>query len=160
MASFRIFYINNFYWIIPLIVGGIIVPFIIFLLNHKEKQKNLIVSFSNCVLTYSWGISELMLFITVSNPSNKIVTINIPRILLPDGKTVVFPNPQSDVTFPFKLEERTNCKVWTEMRGLALLLKNNGYKGKINLKADVQDGVGNIYKSKKSWKLNIDEWLF
>lgn len=158
MANFTTFFINNFHWIIPLLIGGITVPFIIFLLSHRGKYKKLIISFSNGCLTFKWGISELMLIITISNPCNKIITINTPRILLPDGKTVVFPNPQSNVTFPFKLEAGTNCRVWTEMKSLALLLKDNGYKGKINLSADVQDGAANIYKSQKSWKLNIDEW--
>jgi len=97
-----------------------------------------------------------MLFITISNPGNRDVTINVPTILLPDRKTVVFPNPQSNVNFPYKLEEGTECKLWTEMKDLAMQLKENGYCGTIKLRAKVEDGAGQIYKS-KAWEMDLDK---
>lgn len=50
--------------------------------------------------------------------------------------------------------------VWTEMKELAQTLKRNGYRGVKKFNADVDDGAGKIYKSEKSWKLDIDKLSF
>ena len=141
-------------------VYGAIMATITFFSKRKEKQRRLTVSFSNGFLpSFGAGIGELMLFIEISNPGNRSVVINVPRIILPDGKTVVFPSPKSsNVQFPYKLEEGTNRMVWTEMRDLASQLKENGYQGIVKLKADVKDGAGQKYESKKYWGIDIDKY--
>ena len=50
--------------------------------------------------------------------------------------------------------------VWTEMKELAQTLKRNGYRGVIKINAAVDDGAGKIYKSEKSWELDIDKLSF
>jgi len=139
-------------------VYGAIMATVTFLLRRKEKQRHLKVKFSNGFTPFGQNLGELMLIIEVSNPGYRDVTINVPRIILPDRKSVVFPNPQSDVHFPHKLEEGTKCMVWTEMKELAQNLERNGYTGIIKINADVDDGSGRRYKSMKPWKLNIDKW--
>jgi hypothetical protein len=141
-------------------IYGAIMSTITFFSKHKEKQRQLKVKFSNGFTPYGDNLGELMLFIEVSNLGFRDVTINVPRLILPDRKTVVFPNPQSDVRFPHKLEEGTKCKVWTEIKELAQNLKRNGYKGVIKIDADVDDGAGQIYKSEKPWELDIDKFSF
>lgn len=141
-------------------IYGAIMATVTFFSKRKEKQRRLTVSFSNGFLpSFGADIGELMLFIEISNPGNRSVIINVPRIILPDGNTVVFPSPKSsNVRFPHKLEEGTNCMVWTEMRDLASQLKEKGYQGTVKLKADVADGTGQKYESKKYWKIDIDEY--
>jgi hypothetical protein len=138
-------------------IYGAILSTMIFTSRRREKQRRLKVNFSNGFLTYAHNLSKAMLFITISNPGNRDVTINVPSISLPDGKPLVFPNPQSNVSFPYKLEEGTECKIWTEIKDLARQLKENWYYGIIRLKAKVEDGSGQIYKS-KDWKINLDNW--
>jgi len=139
-------------------IYGAILSTVIFTSRRKEKQRRLKVSFSSGFLTYAHDLSEAMLFITISNPGNRDVTVNLPSILLPDRKTVVFPNPQSNVNFPHKLKEGTECKLWTEIKDLAVQLKENGYHDIVKLMAKVEDGTGQIYKS-KAWKIDLDKWV-
>ena len=141
-------------------IYGAIMSTITFFSKHKEKQRQLKVSFSNGFTPYGDNLGGLMLIITVSNPGFRDVTINVPRLILSDKKTVVFPNPQSDVRFPHKLEEGTKCIVWTEMKELAQNLKRNGYNGVIKIDADVEDGAGQTYKSEKPWELDVDKVSF
>ncbi len=98
-----------------------------------------------------------MLFITIANPGNRTVTINSPHIKLPDGKSMFFPEPMSDVTFPYELKEGKNCRVWIEMELLRRDLIEHGYTGNVNLNARVEDRTGKLYKPKKPWKLNLEE---
>ena len=139
-------------------VYGAIISTITFISRRKEKQRRLEVKLSNGFIMYNYGPGEFMLFIEVLNPGFMDVVINVPSLILPDGKTIVFPNPQSNVNFPFKLQEGMNCKTWTEMKDLAKNLKENGYSGNIKIYAKVEDGAGNIHKSKKPWQLDIDNW--
>ena len=139
-------------------IYGAVISTITFFSRRNEKQRQLKVRFSNGFTIFGQNFSELMLIIEVSNPGFRDVTINVPSLILPDRKPVVFPNPQSNVRFPYKLEEGTKCMVWTEMKDLAQNLKENGYTGILKIDAEVDDGAGRRYKSRKSWKLNIDKW--
>jgi len=140
-------------------VYGAVFSTITFVSRKKEKKRQLEIKFSNGFLMYGQEPGEFVLFVEVSNPGYRDVTINIPSLILPDKKVVAFIDPyQSDVRFPHKLAEGTNCKVWTEMRDLAQNLKEHGYSGIIEINAKVEDGAGNIYRSRKPWKLNVDEW--
>jgi len=138
-------------------IYGAIMATVTFFSRRKEKQRRLTVSFSWGWLGHNTTADKPMLFIEVSNPGNRSVTINVPRIILPDGKTLVFPDPQSDVHFPHKLEEGTKCRIWTEIKKLIEQLRSNGYQGVVKLNADVEDGAGQKYKSKKPFEIDIDE---
>ena len=141
-------------------VYGAIMSTITFIINRKEKIRQISVTFSNGSLVYtSNNRSDLMLFITVANPGNRPVTINVPRIRLPNKRTFVFPNPQSNVNFPHRLEDGADCVIWIDMELLARQLKSSGFKGRIKLIAEVNDATGKIYSSKKKWTLDIDQWI-
>ncbi|TET45198.1 hypothetical protein E3J62_08095 [candidate division TA06 bacterium] len=106
---------------------------------------------------FSWGalfqgpeVSPQMLFIIVSNPGNRAVTIHTPAIILPNDTRVVFPDPHSDVGFPCDLPEGQSCKVWIEVRELAEFLKSRGFSGKTKLVAICEDAVDNVYKSRST----------
>jgi len=125
--------------------------------SNREKRRQLTVTFSNGWLTFGPKLSKFMLFIAIANPGNRTVSINSPHIKLPDGKSMFFPKPMSDVTFPCDLKEGKDCKVWIEMEFLKGDLIERGYTGKVKLKARVGDRTGKLYKAKKSTKLNLEE---
>lgn len=141
-------------------VYGAILSTYTFVTNRREKQRQLLISFSNGFLTYGVDISPPMLFIEVANPGSRTVTVNIPCIKLPDGKSIVFPNPagMSDVTFPHELKEGKSCRLWIEMKELARELVRLGYSDIVKLEAEVRDSVGQVYRSRKPWLLNLQEW--
>jgi len=132
----------------------------ILIANRKEKQRQLSVSFSTGSLTYGTELSPQMLFINITNPGNRAVTIYSPSIKLPDSRQMFFRDPQqADVGFPHELKEGKNCRVWIEMKELAMQLAAEGYPGKVHLSAKVEDATGKSYKSKGSWKLDLNKWV-
>ncbi|MCL5070445.1 MAG: hypothetical protein M1308_06060 [Actinobacteria bacterium] len=139
-------------------VYGAVISTITLTSQRREKQRLLDVKLYHGFPYYGPNIGEPMLYIEILNPGLLDVTINIPSLILPDRKTVVFPNPQSNANFPYILKEGTNCKVWTEIKDLAQTLKENGYSGIIKIYAKVEDGAGNTYKSQRPWKLDVDKW--
>lgn len=122
----------------------------------REKRRKVSITFSEGLLTYSSGVlDEVMLFITISNPGFRSVSINAPYIKLPDNKTVVFPDPASNVSFPHELKEGKSCMLWTGRDNLAGMLLQKGYAGQIRLLAEVKDETGEVYSSKKAWIMNL-----
>lgn len=103
------------------------------------------------------GLGPTNLILEVSNPGHRAVTVQPPSILLPDGRQVVFMNPNSEVEFPFELREGKNCHSWTPLRDLAIQIGDAGLSGTVDLVASVKDLVGNEFKSKK-WPLDVDDW--
>jgi hypothetical protein len=124
---------------------------------NEDKRRQVTVTISNGWLTYGQDLSKLMLFITMANPGFRTVTLNSPKIVLPDGKSMVYMNPLSDVTFPHELKEGKDCLVWTEMEMIKRSLIEQGYSGRVKLKASVSDRTGKVYKAKKPWILNLEE---
>lgn len=128
-----------------------------FILNLREKQRQVSVSLSGGFLTYRRDVSEPMLFVEIRNPGARTVTINVPAIRLPDGKSMVFLSPDSDVSFPYELKEGgKDCRVWMEMREMARELLRAGYSGKVKVSAEVKDGAGKVYRSKKPYTLDLN----
>jgi len=91
-------------------IYGAILSTIIFTSRRREKQRRLKVNFSNGFLTYAHDLSEAMLFITISNPGNRDVTINVPSISLPDGKPLVFPTLNPMLAFHINLKKVQNVR--------------------------------------------------
>lgn len=135
-------------------IYGAILSTYIFVINRLDKRRQLSVSWSRGFRTYGPKMSPEMLFITVTNPGDRTVTINTPRIKLPDDSSIVFPIPLSDVNFPHELKEGKNCRIWVEKTILFSDLIKREYSGIIKLVAEVEDGTGKIYKSKK-FKINL-----
>ena len=126
--------------------------------NQREKRRQVRVKLSNGVLTYGPELSPAMLLIEATNPGNRTVILNTMGILLPDGKTVVFPQPESNVTFPHRLEEGNSCLAWTPMKDFAKRLRQTSYSGAVNLVGFYRDQIGNEYKS-NVFGFNIDVWI-
>lgn len=128
-----------------------------FIVNRRDKQRQIRVRLSNGLLTYAAETSPAMLFLEAMNPGNRTVVLNSAGIELPGGKTAVFPNSESDVSYPHPLEEGQKCTVWTPMKEFAQTLQSNGFSGKISLTAFFRDQVGNKYRS-NALNFDIEEW--
>ncbi|MCM3628779.1 hypothetical protein M3194_15655 [Paenibacillus glycanilyticus] len=138
---------------------GAVMSTITFVANKKEKTRQLEADITNGFLTYDHGLSGGMLFLTVRNKGYKTASINAPFLLLPNKSKIVFTRPQSNVTFPYKLEEGTDCQIWIEIGDIAEMLYERGYRGEVKLQCGVNENGGKTIYSKKLYKLNIDVWL-
>ena len=101
--------------------------------------------------------SDACLFLKASNPGHKTVVVTVSSFLLPDGRDMVFPYPQSSVTFPFKLEPEQQCMIWIDLKKIGNLLRSEGFSGTVRLLGYYQDAVGRRHKS-KPYKLDVDVW--
>ncbi|MFE4571349.1 hypothetical protein [Paenibacillus chitinolyticus] len=138
---------------------GAVLSTITFYSNKKEKTRQLEVKIYNGFLTYGPELSEAMLFIEIVNKGYKKAVVNVPSLVLPDRKTIIFPNPQANVQFPYSIEEGTNCQVWCEIPELVRTLNQYGYSGKIKLKASVSEQGGKKISSSGTYTLDINSWL-
>lgn len=116
--------------------------------NNKEKKRQIKVSLSIGYIVDRGNGDDPMLIITVTNPGFRTVTINTPEILLPDGKKMFFPDPLSNVTFPFELHEGKNCMLWTKRQDLLEELIRAQYSGTIKIKGACRDATDKVYISK------------
>ncbi|WP_254328651.1 hypothetical protein [Paenibacillus sp. MZ03-122A] len=127
-----------------------------FIVNKNEKSRKVSLAFSYGFLDTYNGLSDAAVIVTVSNPGYQHVVINIPYLILPDNKTLVFPRPQSNVSYPHILEAGSSCTIWIGLNELKETLFTNGYNGKVQLDAGVDDGSGRKHLTKKSLILNLD----
>jgi hypothetical protein len=137
---------------------GAILSTYMFYASRKDKRRRLTVTLSNGFLTGAIGPSEPMLFITVANPGERDMRINTPGLLLPDKQTIVWPNPQSNVSFPCDLREGTDCKIWSPLTELAAALAQAGYTEHVKLIGFCDDAVGTRHKG-KPFKFQVNEWF-
>jgi hypothetical protein len=127
--------------------------------QRRDKQGRLVVKISTGITTLAPGVaSDALLFLEAANPAHKTVVVNIPGFILPDGREMVIPYPQSNVVFPFKLEPEHDCKIWIDLKKIARQLHAEGFTDAVNLVGFYRDAVGRKHKSKK-FKLNITTWL-
>ena len=142
--------------IILAIYGAILTTYTI-IKSNKEKERQVLVS-----LSQGWrprlqngSLGRQLLFITAANPGNRDVTVNIPSLEMPDGKGLVTPIPLTNVLFPYRLKEGSNCAIWIEMNEVKKSLIEIGYSGKVKLWGKVSDAVGKVYKSKKPLEFDL-----
>ena len=114
--------------------------------NRRDKQHRLTVRVSHAVLGGPSGISGPMITITVANPSFRDLTVNPPGLLLPDGRSLIFPYPQSDAQFPHELRQGKSCTIWCALDELKADLRQKGLSGKIIVRGFCDDAVGNRHR--------------
>jgi hypothetical protein len=114
------------------------------LVHQNNKDKRIIdVVPSWGFLTYDYGISEdAYIIIEVSNKGHVPVVVNTPYIILPNDKTIVFPNSTGDVNFPNELMPGHSCRIWTKANDVKSILRQQGFEGKVSIKAGAKDGTG------------------
>ena len=128
--------------------------------NRRDKQQRLSVVLKNGFLIYGPDTGPLMLFIEIANVGSKVVTIRGIDIKLPKGESVPILNifDPRGTFLPYTLEEGKSCSTGVEIEKLVKAIIQEGYSKKIKLYVTVSSGAGKIYKSKKPWVLNLDEY--
>jgi len=101
--------------------------------------------------------SDACIFLEANNPAHKAVVVTVQGFILPDGRDMFFPYPQSNVTFPFKLEPESQCMVWMDMKKFGRQLRSEGYGGVVKIVGFYNDAVGRRHKS-KPYKIDIGVW--
>ena len=89
------------------------------------------------------------------NPGDRKVTINVPYIKLPDGRSLVTPWPTANVQFPYDLLEGKNCFLWAKESDIKQTLLEKEYSGKVKLHGAVSDATGKVFISKKPWGFDL-----
>lgn len=128
-----------------------------FVSRRSESKPRLKVEPTFGFLPRGPSIGPTMLLVQVSNVGHRVVHVQAPALLLPDGKQIVFLQPQSHVQFPHRLEEGTNCLIWTPVGELSRQLIEEGYTGKVSVRNFCKDQVGNEYKG-GSINVDTDDW--
>jgi hypothetical protein len=140
------------------ILYGIVLSTYNFIDGRKTKKRRLAVKISGGWLTYGPGaLSDDMVLIDVTNPGDRMVTVNAPYLKLPGKKTMITPIPTASVTFPHELVEGKNCLLWMKRAEVESELKKIGYSGKVRVRGAVHDATGRVYTSKKAWTFKLDK---
>jgi hypothetical protein len=116
--------------------------------NRQEKQRRVNIRLYYGTLIHGPSVDSNVVVIEISNPRYRSVIVNAPRLKLPDGRTVGFLDPISNVTFPYELREGTSCLVWITAAELSFQLAANGFSGSVKLIGLCRDATGKTYKGK------------
>jgi len=100
-------------------------------------------------------LSDPMVFVTVTNPGDRAVLVGVPYLKLPGNKKMFFPDYQSNVRFPYRLEEGECCQIWAKENDVKNTLRDNGYRGKVPIKAMVNDQTDRKYRARKAYRMEI-----
>jgi hypothetical protein len=125
--------------------------------NSKENKRQLTINLEKGFYTSGQGVSTPMLIISIANPGNRAVTIDSPYIELPDRTTLIWPNPLSDVRFPYHLEEGQRCHVRAKMEEVKGELVKNGHSATVKLTAKIRDRTGKVYSARKPLEFDLNE---
>ncbi|MCU0290251.1 MAG: hypothetical protein MUF15_28180 [Acidobacteria bacterium] len=127
----------------------------IFIIDNKSKKRQISIELSNGFPFLGYNLGPLSLIIKIANPGSRPVTINSPRLLLPDKKSVVFLETINNVSFPHELQEGKACEILVEKEKIKQVLKEQGYSGEIKVIGEVSDATGKNYKSKKPFSIIV-----
>lgn len=138
------------------VVGALAALYTIVKTRRRLKRK-VSVKMSWGVLTYPNGtLSDWMIFVKVSNPGERAVIVNVPYLQLRGKDKMFFPAYKSDVNFPYKLEEGGCCSIWNKESEIQNTLRDHKYKGKVRVRAVVEDQTDKPYRSRKTYKIDLD----
>lgn len=138
--------------------GAVLSTYTLIMNLQKEKFKINVTIAMGFLTLHSGGTSNAMLFLSASNPQQRVTTLSGQGLILPGRKNLIFPSPQSNVSFPHELAPGKSCQIWIEAREIAKSLKSYGFHGKIKLTGFYRDQLNKVYKS-KAYKFNIDEYF-
>lgn len=130
-----------------------------FYLSRHDKRPQLRTKIANGFITQGSDISETMLTLDVANSGEKQVIVSSVEVLLGllGKEKAMFTNIEGSQTFPFALPPGQNASFWIPIEKFAGDLQRRGYKGKVRIKGNFRDAIGNNYKSKK-FTIDLDKW--
>jgi hypothetical protein len=137
--------------------GAVLSTYMFITQLRKEKFRIKVKITMGFMSFVSGSTSNAMVFLSASNPGQKAVVLSAQGFMLPDKRSMVFPNAQTNVTFPYELLPAKSCQIWIEAREIAETLKSHGFSKKVKLIGFYRDQLDKVYKS-KPYKFDIDEW--
>lgn len=138
-------------------IYGAVLSTIVFIKEQQKNRRQVNLTLTYGFLTFDHGLSDQMLIFQISNPGYKNVTINGPQLRLHDNKSMIFPFPNSNVKFPYTLEEGKSVHTWIELKELIRGLKANGYNGTVKFKAKISDQTGKDFSTNGWTKLDLNQ---
>jgi hypothetical protein len=124
--------------------------------NRRRLKRRVAVKVSWGMLTFpNGGLSDPMIFVTVTNPGDRAVVVNVPYFQLPRNKKMYFPNYQSSIRFPYRLEEGECCQMWVKESGVIDTLRDEGFKGRVRIRAFIDDQADGHYRARKVYKMKV-----
>ncbi len=115
------------------------------------------VKFSHGMVTgHSGQLGEPMVFLKAVNEGERPVLLKVPVIRLPDGKSLVWKDILRQMTFPHELRPGRSCQAWIDRKALFSRLREEGFRGRIAIRAEYHDETDRVYKS-KPWKADL-QW--
>lgn len=114
--------------------------------------------------------------ITVANVRRENIKVNLPHILLHDGRIfetspVEYPDKNrgtdpsrlsincDQIMFPYLLIPGDSCKVWTSLMNLADWLKRNGYSGEVAMRFQFSDETSKRTFESGKYSVSVDAVL-
>lgn len=82
------------------------------------------------------------------HPRGRPVTVTGCGIVFPNGNSFIVPRPIGSVQLPHELKEGNHCVFLYSLRDVVRALQQEGFTGRIKLRAEFQDALGNDYRSK------------
>jgi hypothetical protein len=129
-------------------VIGLILSIYNFYVDRRDKTPRLVAKISNGGLAHGAELSELMLFLEITNPGEKVVKISAVEILWNKHKFVFFKGIKGTVEIPFELKPGDNAIFWVPMKEVRSALKEQGCNQRASVKACFRTAVGSEFISK------------
>ncbi len=120
------------------IYGAVLSTYLAYQQRAKDKMKlNVRVSWGALtgVPTY-----ETKLFVGVSNPSSRPITVSNVGIKLPDDEQILF--FEGNIQLPYSLEPENNFISWAPLKEIGIICAQKGFSGKISIEGFCNDQVG------------------
>ena len=127
---------------------GAVLSTVIFCNNRKKQARKVSIRISTGFLTGNTELSEQMLLIEVSNPSQKEITLDPPFIVLPDRRNMIFPDIGSEVSFPASLSSGKSIHSWIPLNAVKQRLVESGFTVRVKLKTSIRDQTGKTFRSR------------
>lgn len=106
--------------------------------------------------TYGQDFGDIMLQIDVRNRRQTPTPLRSLSIRLPDGQNAIYRAPIAEKPLPCTLGPFESTVFLLPYRELALVLKEQGFRGRAKIVVFVKDGSGR--KHRGSDKIDVDEW--
>lgn len=126
-----------------------------FYVGRKEQRAVLAAKISNGFIPRGPELGELMLILEIANPGKRRAVISAAGISL-GKKHAFFPLIEGTRRIPFELPPDESATFWVPVKNFAESLKEEGYRGKVRLKAFFKDALGKAYYS-RGLKIDLRE---
>jgi hypothetical protein len=121
-----------------------------------ENRRSLKVTLTGGAFTSGSSTSNLFLFTNVGNTGKRPIKIDSANLQLPNGRSIITLQNDTNVTLPHLLTDGEGCRFWASYSALIDALREYGISEKTKIRAQVHDEAGGVYVSK--WlKITLDE---